>query len=184
MVKFSDDDKKVNEFSGGKYFEQGVHQVRISTVQLGTTDSGKEFLEFGVVGMTDDDEREDSVRFWFSSPGAINFSFNRIREIFVHNADEDKKDATRTKFDAIADTEKLESACVKVLTGKEAWLSVYENKDRPYQNANGDTKYSFDKNLTGYEPKPKVSQEEAVAKANEPITVKNDDGSEQQIADF
>ena len=180
MVKFSDDDKKVNEFSGKKYFDEGIHQVRISTVQLGETDSKKEFLEFGVIGMDDEDEREDSMRFWFSSPGAINFSFNRIREIFVHNAPEDKKDETRKKFDAITDTEKLEEACTKVLIGKEAWLKVEQNPNRTYQNAQGETKNSFDKNLTGYEPSMKKSADPT------PQTIKTQDadGNDIEIAEF
>lgn len=183
MVKFSSDNKK--EFDGKKWFEEGVHEVRISTVQLGETDNGKEFLEFGVIGMSDDDEREDSVRFWFSSDGAINFSFNRIREIFVHNAPDSKKDATREKFDAIEDTEGLEAACVKMLTGKNAWLSVFENKQRPYVAGNGETRYSFDKNLTGYEPKPKsVSTGDAPANNTEPIKTKDADGNDVKIADF
>lgn len=185
MVKFSDDNKKVNEFSGGKYFEEGVHLVRISTVTLDKTKDGKEFMEFGVVGTSDEDEREDSVRFWFSSDGAINFSFNRIREIFVHNAPESDKDKTRAKFDAIADTEKLEAACIKVLVGKEAWLKVEQNPERTYVNAAGETKNSFDKNLTGYEPKPKsVTTGDPAPDNTQPISHIDEDGNEQLISDF
>jgi hypothetical protein len=185
MVKFSDDDKKVSEFSGNKYFEEGVHPVKISTVDLDKTKDGKEFIAFGVVDSMDaDNEHEDEVRFWFSSPGAINFSFNRIREIFVHNSPEDKKDDTRKKFDAITDTEKLEEACRKVLIGKEAWLSVVQNPNRTYQNSAGETKNSFDKNLTGYVPTPKKLSGDAPADNTKPITVTDDDGNEQQIAEF
>lgn len=186
MVKFSNDDKKVKEFSG-KYFEEGVHQVRISTVKLGTTDGGnKEYMEFGVIGMTDEDERQDSVRFWFGTPGSINFSFNRVREIFVHNAPDNKKDETRTKFDAIEDTEKLESACLKVLIGKEAWLSVAENPNRTYQNDAGETKNSFDKNLTGYKPKPKsiTGTDAPTPDHTQPIKHTDAEGNEQLIAEF
>lgn len=184
MVKFSDENKKVSEFSGSKYFEEGVHQVRISTVVLDKTKDGKEFLEFGVIGMDDDDEREDSVRFWFTTDGAINFSFNRIREIFVHNAPEDKKDEVRTKFDAIDDTEALEKACTKVLIGKEAWLKVEQNKNRPYTKTDGSTGYSFDKNLTGYEPKPAKLSGDSPAGTVDPITTTDENGNEQVIAEF
>lgn len=184
MVKFSDDDKKVNEFSGNKFFEEGVHPVKISTITLDTTKDGKEFMAFGVVDSMDgDNEHEDEVRFWFSSPGAINFSFNRIREIFVHNAPDAKKDETRTKFDAITDTEKLEAAAQKVLIGKDAWLKVEQNPNRTYQNSAGETKNSFDKNLTGYEPKLKSTSAPA-PNNTQPITVTDDDGNEQQIAEF
>lgn len=185
MVKFSDDDKKVSEFSGSKFFEEGVHLVKISTVTLDTTKDDKEFIAFGVVdSMDDDNEHEDEVRFWFSSPGAINFSFNRIREIFVHNSPEDKKDETRKKFDAITDTEKLEAACAKVLVGKEAWLKVEQNPNRTYQNTKGETKNSFDKNLTGYEPKPARLSGDPAPNNTEPITVTDEAGNEQQIAEF
>jgi len=184
MVKFSDDDKKVSEFSGGKYFDEGVFEVEITDVKLGTTEKdSREFLEFSVVGIEENSDRSDSVRFWFSSPGAINFSFNRIREMFVHAAEESKKDETRTKFDAIPDTDKLEAAAKKVLVGTQQWLKVEQNTSRTYQK-DGETKYSFDKNLTGYQPSLKKSTGDTPPNNTQPISTVDDDGNEQLISEF
>lgn len=43
-----------------------------------------------------------------------------------------------------------------MLPGKEAWFSIYESDTRTYQDEKGNVRKSFDKNLTGYEPKPKA----------------------------
>lgn len=150
---FSDTEKEEKSFN---YFEQGVHKIQISSLEFGFTEDKdeKEYCEITVVD-PDNGEKTDKVRLWFHSEGARGFSFSTLRAIFVHNAPEDKKDEIREKFNAIKGTEDLEKACQKMLPGKEAWFSIYESDTRTYQDEKGNVRKSFDKNLTGYEPKPR-----------------------------
>lgn len=178
MVKFNEDHKK--EMTQGDFIPEGVHKVKILLVEAGKTDAGKDYVEFTV---NDDDGREGKARMWFTTDAAINYTFNMIRTIFVHNAPEGKKDAIREQIDKIDDSDVLIEACQQLI-GKEAWFTVYKS-DRTYQDAEGNTKHSYDKNIYGYEPKPKtVSDAEAVSKANEPIKTTDSEGNEQLIAEF
>lgn len=149
MVKFSDKHKQEQT---GKYFSEGVHEVKIGFVEFDQTDDGREFADFS---LTDNAEREAKVRFWFHTDGAINYSFNIIKGIFVHNAPEDKKDAIRAKVEAAADTEELAKLC-SLLIGKDAWLEVARNPKRDYRGNDGNMKKAYDSNIYGYEPTPKA----------------------------
>lgn len=152
-AKFTDEVKEEKSFN---YFEQGVHKVQIADVEFGFEGKDeKEYCEITVVD-PDNGEKTDKVRLWFHTEGAQSFSFSTLRAIFVHNSPEDKKDETREKFNALGGTEDLEKACKKVLPGKEAWFSIYESETRTYTDEKGTVRKSFDKNITGYEPKPKV----------------------------
>lgn len=154
-AKFTDTVKEEKSFN---YFEQGVHKVQISGVEFGFTDDKeeKEYCEITVVD-PDNGEKTDKVRLWFHTEGAQAFSFSTLRAIFVHNAPEDKKDSVRAKFNGLNGTEELEAACKKMLPGKECWFSIYESDTRTYTDEGGTVRKSFDKNITGYEPKPKVA---------------------------
>lgn len=153
MATFNDSHK---EEMSGNYFDQGVHKIKIGAVIFDTTDDGKEFAEFTVVGTdSDKDERVGTARVWFTTDAAIHYSFNMIRSIFVHNAPKDKKDKARAAIDGLKDTEELEQAC-QHLVGKEAWYSVYENPERTYTDQDGKLRNSFDRNIYGYEPKPRT----------------------------
>lgn len=160
---FSDTEKEEKNFN---YFEQGVHKIKISDVEFGFTEGDeKEFCEITVVD-PENAEKTDRVRFWFHSEGARSFSFGSLRAIFVHNADEGKKDEIRAKFNAIKGTEELEKACKKMLPGKEAWFSIYESDTRTYTDESGKVRKSFDKNLTGYEPKQRATAPKTVQVGN------------------
>lgn len=178
MADFTDEHKKD---MNSNFFEEGVHKVKITRIEFGETDSGKEYAEFGV---KDEQGREDNARVWFTTDKAMNFSFNIIRGIFVHNAPAGKKDEIRTSIDNLKDTTELEKAC-KVLMGKEAWFSVYKDPSRTYQNDKGETKNSFNKNIYGYEPSPrKMSVETETPNNTEPIKHVDENGEEQLISDF
>lgn len=167
-AKFSDTVKEEKSFN---YFEQGVHKVQISAVEFGFTEDKeeKEFCEITVVD-PDNGEKTDKIRLWFHTEGAQAFSFSTLRAIFVHNAPEDKKDGVRTKFNALNGTEELEKACQKMLPGKEAWFSIYESDTRTYTDESGKVRKSFDKNITGYEPKPKVGNTVTVGEGEAKVT--------------
>lgn len=147
MAKFTADHKKDRS---SNYFDEGIHKVKIAGVEFDELDDGREFAEFTVV---DEDDREGTARLWFSSDAAINYSFNIIRGIFVHNAPENKKDAVRESFDKIEDTEQLEKSINELLIGGECWYQVSKS-DRTYES-NGQIKHSYDRNIYGYEPAPK-----------------------------
>ena len=154
-AKFNDTVKEEKSFN---YFEQGVHKVQISGIEFGFTEDKeeKEFCEVTVVD-PENGEKTDSVRLWFHTEGAQAFSFSTLRAIFVHNAPEDKKDGVRERFNGLNGTEELEAACKKMLPGKECWFSIYESETRTYTDDNGNVRKSFDKNITGYEPKAKAT---------------------------
>lgn len=153
MATFNDSHK---EEMGGKYFEQGVHKVTILLIEADKTDDGKEYFE---VTVGNDDGAEGSARLWFHTDGSIKYSFNTLRNIFVHNAKtEADKEKMRKKVDALKNTDELEKACA-MLIGKECWYEVYENKERKFIGNDGKERYSYDRNIYGYEPKAKEVEE-------------------------
>lgn len=151
VADFNDEHKQEQ----GNYFGEGIHKVKIMTVIGGTTDAGKEFIEFTVVG---DNDEEGSARVWFTTDKAIRYSFNTIRGIFVHNAMKGKEEAAREMVNAVKDTDELVELCNKVLIGKEAYYTV-EKSDYKYTNAAGEEKQGYNRNISGYEPKPKPTQQ-------------------------
>jgi hypothetical protein len=153
MAKFTDENKEVKEFNDSNWLGFGVHHVQIATIGLDKTeDGGKEFIEIGVVG---ENGEEDTARVWFTTDAAINYSFNVLRQIYVHNAPEAKKDAARDAMDRIMSTEELVDELQAKLLGGNCWFTKYPDPSRTYVNAAGETKPSINKNVYGYEPKPR-----------------------------
>lgn len=135
-----------------EYFREGIHKVTITAVIGGTTDNGKEYIEFLVVG---DEGQEGDARLWFTTDKAIGYTFNIVRGIFVHNTKEANRDAIRKKVDAVENSDELIELCQILVDMKvEAWYEVVKS-DRTYVNASGETKNSYDRNIYGYEPKTK-----------------------------
>lgn len=151
-MKFSDDNKEVREFDSN-YFTFGVHKVQIAGVELAETDDGKEYVEITVVDPADG-EKTDTARVWFTTDQAANFSFNTLRQIFVHNTPEDRKDAGRQLFDKVADTTELVGV-LGALVGKDCWFTKYHDATRTYVGKDGVNRKSVNKNIYGYEPKLK-----------------------------
>lgn len=148
--KFDKDDKQVKEFSESIPF--GVHKVKFTGAIADATEAGKEFVEIGVES---EDGIEDSARLWFVG-GAVNISFNTIRQIAVHNVSDDKKDKARDAIDDTADTAELAETLNKIMgTGGELWFTKFYDPSRTYQNQSGETKRSVNRNVYGYEPKPR-----------------------------
>lgn len=161
MVNFKEDHKR----ELASFFPEGIHKVKITSVELGKTQDEKEYMEFGLAqGMY-----EDKARVWFTTDKAIGYSFNVIRGIFVHNAGADKKDKAREAFDKIESTEDLEKVC-QGLIGKECWFSVFEDPNRTYQNSAGETRNSLNKNIYGYEPTVRLAKP-----TNVPVSTESSD---------
>lgn len=148
MADFNDDHK----VESGNYFGEGIHKVKIVAVSTDTNDNGKEYIEFAVEG---ENGEEGNARMWFTTDKAIKFTFNTIRGIFVHNALKGKEEAARDMVNKVKNSDELAELCNKVLVGKEAFYQV-EQSDYTYTNQAGEEKQGFNRNLFGYEPKPKT----------------------------
>lgn len=170
-MKFTDEHKTVKEFSDANWFDFGVHKVKIAQIELGETDGGKEYLEFTVIG---GNEEEDTARVWFTTDKAINYSINVVRQIYVHNAPEDKKDAAKETFDSVADLEALHKLLNEKLVGGECWFTKYQSPDRTYTAQDGSVRKSVDKNIMGYEPKPRT---DLLAKVDDVVDLNSDDAA-------
>ena len=166
-VNFNDSHK----VEQGQYFSEGIHKVTILGINGGTNDNGKEFIEFVVGGQ---DGEEGTARMWFTSDKAINFTFNTIRNIFVHNATKGKEDAARDLINKVTNSDELVELCNKALIGKEAWYQV-EKSDYTYTDQAGEVKQGYNRNIFGYEPKPKQSGVKAVDETFGGGTVLSDD---------
>lgn len=149
-MKFNDDMKK--EYSND-YFGWGVHRVLIGEVENGGTEEGeKEYVEVTVMD-PDNGDITDKARVWFTTEAAQLYSFNTLRNIYVHNAPEAKKEAARKEFDAVGDTTELCALMNLRLIGKECWFTKYPDPKRTYVGQDGVTRKSVNKNVLGYEPK-------------------------------
>lgn len=156
MVSFSDNAKKeLNQFMG-----EGVHKVTILGVLPGKSENtGSEYFEFGIQS---EDGIMGEVRVYWTEK-AEQYSFNTIRDIFVHNAKEENKEKVRAMVDAVKDTDELLKLCQDNLEGKEAWYKV-EKSGTQYTNQNGELKDSYNRNLYGYEPKMKNVSDDQILK--------------------
>lgn len=166
-VTFTDENKQ----EMGAFFSEGIHKVKISAIVAGETDQGKEYFEFTVAG---DNGEEGSARIWWTTDNATKYSFNVIKNIFVHNTVEKNRDQIKAKVDAVKTTDELLDLC-QALVGKEAWYQVTKS-DRTYVNNAGETKNSYDRNITGYEPKPAKKtaaqlEDELKAEGGKPVDV-------------
>jgi len=149
MVNFKMTDNDYTEQS--KYFDEGVHKVKITGAIMDKMDDGREYVEIGVEGS---EGETAEVRMWLHSEKAFKFTMRTLQGIAVHNAKDDaQKDKIRQFFVGDFNDEKVQKVLDK-LTGYEAWLTVYQS-DRTYTNAQGETRHSYDRNIYGYEPKPK-----------------------------
>lgn len=175
MAKFNQEDKKEITQGSIGFTEEGVYTVQIVDVSGGVSDKGSEFFEFEVVG---GNGTEDKIRTYFTE-GAKPYSFNTIRNIFVHNTKEENKDKVRAEVDACEDTDSLLKLC-EALRGKDAWLLVQKSGTTYTSPKSGKTYDNVNKNLYGYEPKftpsPKTqTQQVAEQTGGEEITSENVD---------
>lgn len=148
MADFNDDHKTEQ----GQYFSEGIHKVKIVGIDGGENENGKEYIEFIVEG---ENGEEGNARMWFTTDKAIKFTFSSIRNIFVHNALKGKEEAAKDMVNKVKNSDELIDLCNKALIGKEAWY-VVEKSDYTYTNAAGEEKQGYNRNIFGYEPKPKA----------------------------
>lgn len=133
----------------GAYFPEGIHTVKILGVTGGANENGKEYIEFTVGG---ENGEEGTARMWFTTDKAINFTFNTIRTLFVHNALKGKEEAAKEMVNKVTNSEELIDVCNEALVGKEGFY-VVEKSDYTYTNQAGELKHGYNRNLYGYKPK-------------------------------
>jgi hypothetical protein len=146
---FKSEDKEVREYSESLPF--GISEVQIMQAETGTSEKGSDFIELTV---TDKDGIEDKARFWFTG-GAVQISFNNIRQIAVHCAkDEEEKAAAREAIDSASNSDDLASYLNEKCIGGQVWFTKYYDPERTYTTGKG-TFRSINKNVIGYQPKLK-----------------------------
>lgn len=136
------------------YFSEGEHEVLIQKAERGTTDAGKAYVEFTVLGQNDE---SDTARLWFTTEKSCVYALSILAGIAVHNkATDAEKTAVRDAFKKITDTDQVNAAFLAKFKEMDAFFTVYKS-DRTYTTASGETKHSYDKNITGYMPKAKAT---------------------------
>lgn len=154
-MTLSEEDVKESTF-----FTTGVHKVSITEAAFEKNASEKVFLRIAVKGV---EGQEGEAKLWFTG-GATPFSVDKIRKIFVHNAEDDEqKQKVRDYFKGMKSLYDLSQLAGK-LPGKECWYTV-EKTEETYVDQNGDERYRYEKNIWAYEPKlkKKESASEVVA---------------------
>lgn len=149
--EFQAEDKEVREFAESIPF--GVSEVHFAGAVADATDAGKDFIEVAIIS---EDGVEDTARLWFTG-GAVNISFNTARQIAVHQGQtEEEKQKIRDRFDKVKDSQELADVLNDVCgNGGKLWFTKYYDPTRTYQNGQGQTRKSINKNIYGYEPKLK-----------------------------
>jgi hypothetical protein len=148
--QFNDEDKEVREFAETLPF--GVNKVNLLLAEAGQTEAGKDYIELNFVS---EQGIEDKARVWFVGK-ASNISFNTLLALAIHNQSTDKaKEEMRQAFESLADSEELCNLLNEKCMNGEFWVTKYYDPERTYQNNQGQTRRSINKNIYGYEPKLK-----------------------------
>jgi hypothetical protein len=138
-----------------QYFAEGEHEVVITEAKRGVTDAGKEYVEFTVAGH---DDETGKARLWFSTEAGSKYALSILAGIASHNKQTDaEKEKVRDAFKAITDTDQVDDKFLAKFKDMDAFFTVYMS-DRTYINSAGETKNSYDSNIYGYMPKPKVAK--------------------------
>lgn len=163
-ITMTDDDmarlEEVMNRTPKNYLDIGVHRVNITKVSPVVANSGTAGIEFTV----ENADGESTATCWIT-PKTLPYVVARISRILVHNKPESEKTAAKAKMKEIKSARNLYAVC-SGLIGKECWLQISE-ANTTYVNKNGETKYNLNREIDGYEMKPKAPkpQLEQVAQA-------------------
>ena len=166
-----------DDFSDRNFFEFGIHEVTIEGAVLESLDDGREYIEIGVRG---DNGESDTVRLFLSTEKAIKFHLRTLQAICVHNAkSEADKDKVRNAFIGKIDDKKIRTILDK-MEGYRAWFQVEQDPARTYTNASGEERPSLDKNIYGYQPRPRQKTreeqvQELMGASDKPVEVNDDE---------
>jgi len=160
-------DEDLSKRGNSNYFSEGVHEVLIQKAERGTTDAGKDYVEFTVIGHADE---EGTARLWFSTEAGSKYALSIMAGVAVHNKQtEEEKAGVRTAFKAIDDTDKVDTKFLAKFKEMDAFYMVQQS-DRTYTNAQGETKNSYDRNIYGYEPKMKAMTADQLISSGTPVS--------------
>jgi hypothetical protein len=152
-------DEDLAERTPSNYFSEGLHEVLIQKAELGTTDAGKDYVEFTVLGH---DDETGTARLWFSTDAGAKYALSIMAGIASHNRQsEADKQVVRDTFKKITDTDQVDSKFLTRFKEMDAFYLVQQS-DRTYQNAQGETKHSYDRNIYGYPMQPKKTTVESL----------------------
>jgi len=148
------------------FFREGVHEVIITSAEFFETDDKKIYLELGIMGSNDE---QDTARLYFTE-GAKKISIDTIRKILVHNApDDETKDKIREAYKKITNLAQLNPFALKLID-KQAWFKI-EKSDKTYTSKEtGEIKYSYNRNIYGFEPKMKATPSESKTSTQDTVS--------------
>ncbi len=143
---------------GANYLGIGVHEVVVTAIELVQAKTGTMGMKFFV---ENEDGRSD-VTMWLSE-GALPYTIENVSRLMVHNAAEDKKDEARNYMANIVSAKSLFETVKETLKVRKtpfaAYLSIREDRNgATYQDKNGETKPSLERNLLSYRPKETAVQ--------------------------
>lgn len=148
--QFNDEDKVEREFA--EKLPYGVSKVQLVGATAGETDDGKDWIDLEI---TTEDGIEDTARVWFTGKAAP-YSFNTLRQIAVHQGKDDaEKEKIRAAVEACGTSDELATLLNDKVAGGELWFTKYLDPQRTWQDNDGNTRRSVNKNVYGYEPKEK-----------------------------
>lgn len=146
MVKIRPEDKEEITFT--EWLPEGVHKVKIQSIEQKTNTNDKEYFEFTVA----DENDATGIHRLYMTEAAMKYSINTIRDIFVHNTVQKNRDIIRDKVNKCEDTDELFKLS-QSLVGKECWYSRFAN-GQTYPGSDGTMRNSYDTKIAGYELKP------------------------------
>lgn len=156
------DQMEDKDFNETKYFDEGVHEVFITGGIRGTTESGKDFIDFNILGKED---QTGKVRMYLSEAAAP-YTRKRLAAIAVHSKSGDvEKQKVRDWFKKINDTDLMDQKFIDAFKDMEAWMLAEENEQQPKPNGG----YYLSYNLFSYKPTPRAKQNSTAAKAIEAL---------------
>lgn len=154
MVKVNLTDEDLAPRGNNNYFKEGEHEVLIVKAERGTTSGGKDYVEFTVMGHNDE---TDTARLWFTTEKSCKYALSIMAGIASHNKQtEAEKQKVREAFKAIQDTDVIDDKFLEKFKDMDAFFTVYKS-DRTYTGTDGSTKNSYDKNIYGYMPAPRLT---------------------------
>lgn len=131
-MELTAENKELMNMGDFNYFEYGVHKVRLMSFTEETSNDGKVYVE--VFFESEDGERNESKRQYFTTPKGINFSFNLLRSLYVASAPEKLREQAEKTIQAVKTTTELVDKLNEKAAGTTAWISKYPSATRTMTN--------------------------------------------------
>jgi hypothetical protein len=151
----------INDRGGANYLGIGVHEVAVTAIELVQAKTGTMGMKF----LVENEDGKSDVTMWLSE-GALPYTIENVSRLVVHNAEEAKKEAARNMMANIMSAKDLFTTVKEIIATLEkkktpfsCYLSIREDRNgATYQDKNGETKPSLERNLLSYRPKETAVQ--------------------------